>query len=256
MKLTQNEKLKEVLKDPRYKKIISKQILTELTEKPKVPNYYPLGTSSFFIYYLTQQKFIYVDDIIETIYHIPAKELIEMDSVELFSNIIEFSQIEAVSEIVAKSYEICKKYKDSNNFSVNFEHNIRTKKKEKKRVLCQFTPLITNDDGYPSLSSGYISDITHIKKDGLPNLYVIANNKLLHSEEAKPETIIKNKHIPFTKRQVEILKLMSNGYSAKEVAQHLKLSAATVYTQTKLIKNKTGMDVKSSLKYLDSKGLL
>jgi len=40
------------------------------------------------------------------------------------------------------------------------------------------------------------------------------------------------------------------------VAQNLKLSVATVYTQTKLIKNKTGMDIKSAMKYLDNKGLL
>lgn len=256
MKLPQNEKLKEVLKDPRFKELIPNEILSEILQKPQITNYYPLGNTSFFIYYLSEQKFIYADDNIETIFQISAKELIEIDSVRLFSNIIEFSQIEAVSEIIAKSYEICKKYKGRNNFVVNFEHNIRTKLKEKKRILCQFIPLLTNEDGYPSLSSGYITDITHIKKDGLPNLYVIADNKIVHAEEAKPETIIKNKHIPFTKRQVEILKLMSSGYSAKEVAQNLNLSVATVYTQTKLIKNKTGMDVKSSMKYLESKGLL
>jgi len=256
MKLPQNEKLKEVLKDPRYKNIIPSEILSEIIQKPQFPNYYPLGTTSFFIYYLSEQKFIYTDDNIETIYHIPAKELIEMDSISLFSNIIEFSQIEAVSVIIAKSYEICKQYKGKNNFIVNFEHNIRTNQKEKKRILCQFSPLLTNEDGYPSLSCGYITDITHLKKDGLPNLYVIADNKIVHAEEAKPETIIKNKHIPFTKRQVEIIKLMSSGLSAKEVAQNLKLSVATVYTQTKLIKNKTGMDIKSAMKYLDNKGLL
>lgn len=256
MKLPQNEKLKEVLKNPLYKKIIPNEILADIIQKSQIPNYYPLGTTSYFIYYLTQQKFIYADENIETLFQVPSKELIEMDSVTLFSNIMEFSQIEAVSKIIEKSYEICKKYKGKNNFSVNFEHNIRTKQKGKKRILCQFTPMLTNEDGYPSLSSGYITDITHIKKDGLPILYVIADNKLVHVEEAEPETIIKNKHIPFTKRQVEILKLMSNGFSAKEVAQKLNLSVATVYTQTKLIKTKTGMDVKASMKYLDSKGLL
>jgi DNA-binding CsgD family transcriptional regulator len=256
MKLTQNEKLREVLKDPKYAKIIPSEFLNELLEKPQIPNYYPVGTTTFFIYYVTLQKFIYLDDNFESIYHLSSAEMTEKDTFELFSNIIEFSQIEAVSEIVAKSYEICKKYKDTKNFSVSFEHNIRTKKKEKKRVLCQFTPLITNDDGYPSLSSGYITDITHLKKDGLPNLYVIVENQLVYAEETKPEMIIKNKHIPFTKRQVEILKLMSSGYSAKEVAQNLDLSVATIYTQTKLIKNKTGMDVKSAMKYLENKGLL
>jgi hypothetical protein len=151
MKLPQNEKLKEVLKNHRYMNFIPSEILSEIIQKPYFPNYYPLGTTSFFIYYLSQQKFIYTHDNIETIYHIPAKDIIEMDSVTLFFNIIEFSHMEAVSEIITKSYEICKQYKGKNNFIVNFEHNIRTKQKGKKRILCQFSPLLTNEDGYPSL---------------------------------------------------------------------------------------------------------
>ena len=90
MKLPQNEKLKEVLKNHRYMNFIPSEILSEIIQKPYFPNYYPLGTTSFFIYYLSQQKFIYTDDNIETIYHIPAKDIIEMDSVTLFSTSLSF----------------------------------------------------------------------------------------------------------------------------------------------------------------------
>ena len=256
MKLAQYNKVRDFLLNPKYDNHLPEPILNEILEVIKLPDAFPIGTSGYYIYYRSKRKFLYLDINIEAIFEMKVNELYEIDMMVFFSKVVEYSHYEAISDMIAKSFEICKKNKDIENIVFNLEYNIRTPQKSKKRILCQYIPYIFSDNGYPDLVYGYYTDITHLKKDGLPMLYVTEKNRLIHSEEAKAETIIRNKHIPFTKRQVEILKLMSKGFSAKEVAQKMNLSVATIYTQSKLIKNKTGMDVKAAIKYLDDKGLI
>ncbi len=256
MSISSKSKLDLILESQKYKKELSPDFISQLIKENKPTKKFQLGVSAYFVFYLTAVKMIFVEDTIESIYGISAKEILLQNSMQLTNELIEYAHSNEVTEMIVKSYELCVKYKDHKNMSINFEHNIRTKDHEKKRILCQYSPLAINDAGYPILSHGFITDITHTKKDGLPILYVLANDELVFHEESQSESIVTTKHIPFTKRQVEILKKMSEGFSAKEVASKMNLSVATIYTQTKLVKNRTGKDVKSAIKYLELRGLL
>jgi predicted DNA-binding protein (UPF0251 family) len=122
--------------------------------------------------------------------------------------------------------------------------------------LNQYRPIAFNESGYPIESSGYWTDISHIKNDGLPEMYAIVDNQLVHFEVANPDYLIKSPHIIYTSKEIEIIKLTSDGFRIKEISDKMKISTSTVYTHRKNIKMKSEKEMNQVINELKSKGII
>jgi len=63
----------------------------------------------------------------------------------------------------------------------------------------------------------------------------------------------KGKQNPFSKREIEILKLMAEGYTSKIIGQKLFISEHTVITHRKNMQHKTGISNSTALIYFCAK---
>lgn len=128
--------------------------------------------------------------------------------------------------------------------SYMYHHDYRIKSKEGKyvRLLHQIVPIEFDDKSFYR-TLGMHTDITHIKYDGIPTLSIIGlNDEPSYFNIKNTETIIKSYSL-FTKREREILKLIIEGYSSREIANELFISHHTVNAHRKNILNKA--DVKT-----------
>ena len=99
-------------------------------------------------------------------------------------------------------------------------------------------------------------DITHLKKDGVPLLYIIVDNKMVFTKQGNPKQMMKSNNIIFSNKEVEVLRLISEGYTIKEMASQLNCSIATIYTHRKNIRLKSNTDINKSMSDLKERGII
>jgi len=68
--------------------------------------------------------------------------------------------------------------------------------------------------------------------------------------------MVRSKNVLFSKKELEILKLVSEGFSIKEVASRLKTSISTIYTHRKNIRQKSQEDINKIIVNLKQRGLI
>lgn len=215
-----------------------------------------IGTSAQFIYDIGNGYFTHFDESIYEITGIPANEIVFGDPNDFIKGILIDEHLESVADLTIKSHLISKEHRDSNSLFFNIEYNIKLQNSTTKRILCQYKTMYHEADGYPKINRGKLIDITHIKKDGLPILFVIKDNQLIFSQTANPFTMIKSKNVIFSNVEVQIIKLMSEGYIIKEVAAKLNSSISTIYTHRRNIKLKSQMDLNKVIIDLKERGII
>lgn len=87
-------------------------------------------------------------------------------------------------------------------------------------------------------ASGYLI------KDDEPKKLIQAINRVYEGEQVFSEDLLsskkKNKPIKLSRREIEVLKLLSNGHSNKDIAEELEISDKTVSTYKLRLLNKIG----------------
>jgi hypothetical protein len=217
---------------------------------------FPVGVQVNFRYNLAQSEFIDIHPDIEKLLGIPKQDIMGKDGADLFGEIVPEESIEALGELIQKSYTICKEHRHSKSLVINIDFNVFTRNKMVKRILCQYRPVAFNETGIPVETTGYWTDISHMKKDGLPVMFAIIDNKLEYTEFANPEYMIKSPTIIFTSKEIEIIKYTSDGFRIKEIADRMKISISTVYTHRKNIKMKSEKEMNQVINELKSKGII
>jgi DNA-binding CsgD family transcriptional regulator len=108
-------------------------------------------------------------------------------------------------------------------------------------------------DGRPMVTFDTISDTTHFKKD----------NSMTLTMFKRPESPRLKLYFPiygdqsFTKREVELIRLLSEGLSSKEIAERLFISSHTVDTHRRNILKKSGFkDSNKMIVYARENGLI
>ena len=218
--------------------------------------FYPIGTSARFIYDIGNGYFTYFDEAIKEITGYYNNEIVFSDPVDFILQILIDEHLVVVSELTQESFLLCKNYKDSDSITLNLEYNIRTKTGEKKRILSQYSPVHFEDDGFPKINKGRMVDITHLKNDGVPLLYIIVDNKMVFTKQGNPKQMMKSNNVIFSNKEVEVLRLISEGYTIKETASFMKCSIATVYTHRKNIRLKSNTDINKSMSNLRERGII
>ena len=146
-------------------------------------------------------------------------------------------------------------------FSQNYR--IRNSKGECVTLMQRYSYFPDKHTGKPAGVIGLAFDISHYKTD----LNIIHTIEETVIENNNPVHLLKQKivypvfdSIPFkklTRRENEILHLLSKGFSTKQIADKLSISASTVNNHRKQLLNKSGCTSSASLqKYAIVHGLL
>ncbi len=218
--------------------------------------FYPIGTSARFIYDIGNGYFTYFDEAIKEITGYHNNEIVFGDPVDFIFKIVIDEHLVVVSELTEESFQVCKNHRKAEIISLNLEYNIKTKTGEKKRILSQYSPVHFEEDGFPKINKGRMVDITHLKKDGVPLLYIIVDNKMVFTKQGNPKQMMKSNNIIFSNKEVEVLRLISEGYTIKEMASQLNCSIATIYTHRKNIRLKSNTDINKSMSDLKERGII
>lgn len=219
-------------------------------------NNFSLGFQSSFRYNIFESIFIDVCTEVEELFGIPKKEILGKDAAELFYEIIPDGSMEALGDLIQKSYLICKDHCKSKSLVLNIDFNIVSRNKKIKRILCQYRPVVFSMNNYPVETIGYWTDITHIKKNGLPSMFAMIDNKIEYLEFANPEYLIKSSNNIFTSKEIELIKMTNDGLIIKEISHKMKISISTVYTHRKNIKMKSEKGLNQVINELKSKGII
>lgn len=123
--------------------------------------------------------------------------------------------------------------------SYKFQHDYRIKAKDNKyvRLLHQILPIDYDENNYYR-SLVLHTDISHIKREGTPSFSIIGLNGEPSYYNIQDTEIFTKSYSLFTKREREILKLIVEGKSSKEIAIELCISPHTVNAHRKNILNK------------------
>jgi len=219
-------------------------------------DFYPIGTSARFIYDIGNGYFTYFDESISNLTGHHANEVVFANPIDFIVEIVIDEHLVVVSELTQESFLLCKNYRNGESITLNLEYNIKTKTGEHKRVLSQYTPVYFEEDGHPKINKGRMVDITHLKKDGVPLLYVIVDNKVELIKQGNPQQMLKSNNVIFSNKEIEMLRLISEGYTIKETASFLKCSIATVYTHRKNIRLKSNNDIYKTMSNLKERGII
>jgi len=103
----------------------------------------------------------------------------------------------------------------------------------------QLNVIETDDQGFPLLTMLFMSDITSVKKDNAID-FVIArkDNQNMFQHVYAATFPSPNQTISFTKRELEILQLLSEGKSSYDIAGQLFISEYTVFNHRKKLLEK------------------
>ena len=141
---------------------------------------------------------------------------------------------------------------------IKFTYNCKITRKDGKSVWLQQTMTVLKADerGKPLLVSLSIIDISNLKRDDIINFSILKSTKegYFNPVLTQDYPIIKNEQ-KLSQREIEILNLIGEGKSSREVAEKLYISINTVKTHRKNMLGKTGC--KKSTELLNySRGLI
>lgn len=163
------------------------------------------------------------------------------EGVDMFCPLIHPDDIQRISTVFRDFFGAYFSFPIEERLSFRYCNDLRIKGPDGKYVwwLQEVTFLKTDHMGRPLLSLSSLTNITSLKQDDSLNLYI---GKY---EDAINYTIRVAKHyplgeeLPLSKRELEILKLISDGYLSKQIADKLHISFHTVNTHRQHMLEKT-----------------
>jgi DNA-binding CsgD family transcriptional regulator len=125
------------------------------------------------------------------------------------------------------------------HYKVRYDFRIRKRTGEYIRLLNQVV-IIEHSDSFGVLRAfGVHTDITHLKAEGTPTLSFIGLNGEPSYLNVNAQEVYSTNQVVLTKREKEILHLLSVGLNTKQISHHLFLSEETVKTHRRNILRKT-----------------
>ena len=134
-------------------------------------------------------------------------------------------------------------------YKMQYDFRMRAKNNKYVRLLHQAVQIEYDEANYYR-TLDLDTDITHIKPEGTPTFSIIGleGEPSYYNIDIDEAVMLTRSNDPFTKRERQILKLVVEGTSSKEIADKLHISLHTVNVHRKNILNKA--DVKTSLDLL------
>lgn len=171
----------------------------------------------------------------------------------------EFLSIEHANSLVKFStvfYEMLLSGREKDVMTL-LEVNMQPRSGEHKRILFQVKPLSYDRYGKPAYTGGIITDITPLKKDGVPQLILMENGLVRSIHKGATEELLNPFTLPrLSKREIDVLALRARGMQTKEIAEKLGLQRSTVFSYLRNIRNRTGTDIPKLIRILTEKGVI
>lgn len=209
----------------------------ELDIHKKLLNIFHVGDFYYFIFNVREAEFEYVSPEINTLLGYEPKTLKVTDFLK---------NIHPEDQPYFLNFENCLHHffrklplDKIESYKVRYDFRIRNSKKEYVRILHQLVILQYDKSNNITRSLGIHTDISHLKNEGKPILSFIGLNGEPSYIDVKAENIFLPVKNFFSKREKEILKLMSEGKNTTEIAHSLIISKHTVATHRKNMLRKT-----------------
>jgi DNA-binding CsgD family transcriptional regulator len=215
----------------------------------------PLGPSFSFVFHLEELFFLECEDSFGTL---NSKEEMDWRGKSLFFLFDTFAlpaHLRGARMLFLKGMELLKK-EDAGSVSFQLQFDLTDDNSASKHILLQCCNIGKDNKSKAPLGIGRITDIHHLSMDAGPSLTVIRDNRIAYSMKAAPDIAPPGHAFSLSPRELEVLKLKSNGLSTREIALNLRRSPLTVYSVIRDIKKKTGMEIIPLIKSLFDEGKL
>lgn len=143
-------------------------------------------------------------------------------------------------------------------YSFHNNYRFRRSSGELRKLLQQCTILEFDSVGNPILIFGMCSDITHFKTDNRITLMFSRQNN-----DGKQIEVVKHYYpdgetaLLFTKREKEVLRLISNGLNSIEIAKSLNISEHTIKNhRKKMLKKSNTQNTAQLIQYIHTSGII
>jgi hypothetical protein len=213
-----------------------------------------LGNTADYVYDFQALHYIKMDEEIEMITGMPASHFKRENIFDSLVKLIQLSHVSAVYDFIQLSLEKFKNGKFRKDMTVNTIYDMVTPGGN-RRILDQFRMFQkTGEDRV--ISIGRFTDISHIEKTGLPQIFILEGNKVVFERRADPMKLAKEEKLPLSTIELKILKLSSRGLTPSEIANKLNLSSATIYSHRKNIRQKMKMEFSAAMNLLQKKEII
>jgi len=213
-----------------------------------------LGNTADYVFDFESLHYIEMDEKIKSITGLSAahfkKEIVFHSLVQL----MDVAHVDAIYEFIQLVLQQFKKRKYRKDITVNIIYDMNTSEGN-RRILDQFRLFKSKSDA-GILSVGRFTDISHIEKTGLPQIFILEGNRVVFEKKADSVKLAKEETLPLTETELRILKLSSKGFSPIEIAKKMKLTVATIYSHRKNIKQKMKMEFVAVVNLLRKKEII
>ncbi|MGC1243886.1 MAG: LuxR C-terminal-related transcriptional regulator [Chryseosolibacter sp.] len=201
---------------------------------------YTDSSAFFFMLDFSKMKFIYVSKSVKKITGYHAEDFLN-DGFSFCCKIWHPKDAGILKQLHQKLFAYYYATPINERTKLKFSYNLRLKRKDSAymNVLQQTVFIKVNERGKPLVDFTTITDITPFKKDHHLTLVIQKLNSMGEYEQVYKEEFY-NYDFAFTRRQLEIMGLISKGMTTKEIAANLFLSADTVKNHRKNILKMTG----------------
>ena len=183
------------------------------------------------------KKYIAMSGNIEKLVGFPAKYFLE-NGFSSFRELTEPSDLSIIKEkIIPYNINFLKVIPREEHGKYIFSHNYRLKAGTDNKVTLyqQNAFIMSPETGLPHYSIGLLSDIGHLKNEN--SIFHQIGKMINHENIDEKEIVYSTTYYPssnlLTSREIEILKLMSEGMNSKAIAKNLYLSESTVINHRK-----------------------
>lgn len=235
-------------------------LLTEDFEKrlASLANAFPLldrSASFFYLFDFVNMRYLYVSESIKNIVTgYVAKDWIENGPEWVLSKVYP-NDVRRLKDLHKElfSFYYTLAVEERKEYKYSWEFRLVRKDGQIIWLMQQGCFIEIDEQGRPMLTFDTLSDTTHLKKDNSMSLTMFKDE---NSPKLKLYFPISGKE-PFTKREIELVKLLSSGLSSKQLADRLSISPHTVDTHRRNMLKKCGVtDSIRLVAYARENGLL
>jgi DNA-binding CsgD family transcriptional regulator len=236
---------------------------TEIGIAPKRQSVLSAQSPFYFIVDYTQYKYLHVDNELENLLGYTSGMIMQAGP-SFYTSLMHPADYYIFSEKVIKNnieFIVNINPVEVSNYFFTVNYRLKNDKGEYRKILQRACCVEVNSEGLPMVMVGFALDITHVKEN-MSMVYTIEkinpNNlntspDLIFKETYQPS----NTPIKITKRELEILRLLSNGLRSNSIAAKLFISEYTVNNHRKNLLKKAGAKSTAELiRYASTEGWL
>lgn len=202
----------------------------------KFPPTYCIGRCLPYLFSVPRNKFFYLGSKVNSISGYSAKEWMSDAMTEFLPRIVQPEHLVLLCKATMASFQVMRsQYNGSYDVQVNMDFTLIRKDGQSCRVMMQFRPLIWDKDGNVKVTGGYIVDIDHLKKHGLPVINLTSSGEVVYLYTPDKNDVADSGITSFSPRELDILQMIAKGDDVNDITRKTGLSRATVYAHRRNI---------------------